>query len=248
MRGSLNAFARRLEAFGATFGDTVRSVEASVGSLLSKVNALGAKTDAVEEQLEDAGDQLDRTDAKVDSTEARVERAEKKLTGKLDLVTRLLFGQVGLMTLGFAVLFVLHCQHAPSVAPTTQPPASNVTVNVGVGQGAAETVAKERCAQDPTSCLSVLQSDASDSEQMGKKGPEEKWVPSEPLEGQKRGPCDARYGEDDFGGGCWQLTGIPPPCGRLYRRGDRCYRPISADIKKPVGGESRQVTPERQGQ
>lgn len=37
-------------------------------------------------------------------------------------------------------------------------------------------------------------------------------------------------------GNCWLNVGaVKPPCGRFaFRHGDKCYRPIAADPKKPV--------------
>ncbi len=48
--------------------------------------------------------------------------------------------------------------------------------------------------------------------------------------------CDASLGERLIGGGCWANMGdVKPPCGKLFRYGDACYRPVAADPTKPVG-------------
>jgi hypothetical protein len=74
--------------------------------------------------------------------------------------------------------------------------------------------------------------------EMGEK-PLDQSIPPGPLPGQKVPPCDAGLYEEALGGGCWTWVGAAkPPCGRLFRSGDRCYRPIAADPKKPVGGAS----------
>jgi hypothetical protein len=43
-------------------------------------------------------------------------------------------------------------------------------------------------------------------------------------------------GEVAINGNCWANQGdVKPPCGRLFRHGDKCYRPVAADPKKPIG-------------
>jgi len=49
-------------------------------------------------------------------------------------------------------------------------------------------------------------------------------------------PCDAEWGEVAIYGNCWVgVVDVKPPCGRLFRHGDICYRPAAADPKKPIG-------------
>jgi hypothetical protein len=71
---------------------------------------------------------------------------------------------------------------------------------------------------------------------LGKKN-EELWIPKDPFPGQKLAKdCDPRLGEQAINGGCWVgIVGVKPPCGILFRHGDICYRPVSADPQKPVG-------------
>ena len=66
---------------------------------------------------------------------------------------------------------------------------------------------------------------------------EENWISSSPLPNQKVGHCDAGLGEKAINGSCWAgpFMDIRPPCGRLFRSGDFCYRPVAADPQKPVG-------------
>jgi hypothetical protein len=65
--------------------------------------------------------------------------------------------------------------------------------------------------------------------------PLDQTVPNWTLPGQKVAPCDAAWGEEAINGNCWAWQGaVKPPCGRLFRYGDKCYRPIAADPKKPV--------------
>ncbi|HYV43709.1 MAG TPA: hypothetical protein VFA20_02565 [Myxococcaceae bacterium] len=60
-------------------------------------------------------------------------------------------------------------------------------------------------------------------------------IPKFTLPGQKVAPCDAGLAEVAINGNCWLRTDVKPPCGRLFRHEDSCYRPIAADPKKPIG-------------
>ncbi|HEY8209225.1 MAG TPA: hypothetical protein VIG99_17165 [Myxococcaceae bacterium] len=69
----------------------------------------------------------------------------------------------------------------------------------------------------------------------GEKVPAEQYVPRSTLPGCKVAPCDAEMGEVAIFGNCWAaMADVKPPCGRLFRYGDKCYRPIAADPKKPI--------------
>jgi hypothetical protein len=71
---------------------------------------------------------------------------------------------------------------------------------------------------------------------LGKKTEEEHWIPNEPASWQKLAKdCKASLAEEPIKGGCWVETKLRPPCGELFRHGDRCYRPVAADPTKPVG-------------
>jgi hypothetical protein len=60
-------------------------------------------------------------------------------------------------------------------------------------------------------------------------------IPVKTLPGQKVAPCDAGLGEVAINGNCWgAMADVKPPCGRLFRQGDKCYRPIAAEPKKPA--------------
>jgi len=70
----------------------------------------------------------------------------------------------------------------------------------------------------------------------GEKVPAEQQVPMSTLPGQKVAPCDAGMGEEAIYGNCWAaMANVKPPCGRLFRYGDKCYRPVAPDPKKPIG-------------
>ncbi|HLL52445.1 MAG TPA: hypothetical protein VK447_02805 [Myxococcaceae bacterium] len=71
---------------------------------------------------------------------------------------------------------------------------------------------------------------------LGKKT-EEYWIPDAPASWQKLAQdCDRSLGEEPINGGCWvRISIVNPPCGKLFRHGDACYRPVAADPTKPVG-------------
>jgi len=71
---------------------------------------------------------------------------------------------------------------------------------------------------------------------MGEKLPPEQSIPNGLLPGQKLAQdCDRALGERPINGGCWVgVTDVKPPCGKLFRQGDICYRPAAADPLKPV--------------
>jgi hypothetical protein len=61
-------------------------------------------------------------------------------------------------------------------------------------------------------------------------------IPKFTLPGQRVAPCDAGLGEVAINGNCWFASADKkPPCERLFRHGDKCYAPVAADPKKPVG-------------
>ena len=69
----------------------------------------------------------------------------------------------------------------------------------------------------------------------GPKRPAEQQVPKFTLPGQKVAPCDAELAQESIHGNCWAWMGVTPPCGHLFRHGDKCYAPVAADPKKPDG-------------
>ncbi|HLL54872.1 MAG TPA: helix-turn-helix transcriptional regulator [Myxococcaceae bacterium] len=235
------------------FGVLGSKVDAASDKTVAAVSAVGAKLDVASARTEgllhglaanvaDAGDKLDRTDAKIESVRTQAAQAEKKVTGKLDLLSRLLCANVGLGVVGVAALFILHCHRVPSAVH----PAQGGTANTGVAQGAAEAGAQEREADDPMRSFPGLARDASGD--LGKKTAGEKWIPPEPFPEQDRGPCHEAEGEETINGGCWFKSGnVKPPCGLLYRHRDSCYRPILKAPRQPLGEEPHQAVPERQG-
>jgi hypothetical protein len=66
------------------------------------------------------------------------------------------------------------------------------------------------------------------------RGPAEQQVPKFTLPGQKVAPCDEGLRQEAIYGNCWAPMYGTPPCGRLFRHGDKCYLPVAADPKKPA--------------
>ena len=60
-------------------------------------------------------------------------------------------------------------------------------------------------------------------------------IPKFTLPGQRAAPCDTGIGQVELNGNCWApIAHMKPPCGRLFRHEDACYRPIAAEPKKPA--------------
>jgi len=82
--------------------------------------------------------------------------------------------------------------------------------------------------------------------EMGEKTSAERYIPSQPLPGQKHSPCNSERREEAINGGCWGRLAGPPPCGRyLYRSENACFLPIAADPKQPVGEAPVSTKPEK---
>jgi hypothetical protein len=64
--------------------------------------------------------------------------------------------------------------------------------------------------------------------------PAEQEVPRKTLPGQKVAPCDEGLRQEAIYGNCWIPIVGAPPCGRLFRHGDKCYAPVAAEPKKPA--------------
>jgi hypothetical protein len=59
-------------------------------------------------------------------------------------------------------------------------------------------------------------------------------IPVKTLPGQKAAPCNEAVGERTINGNCWvYIFDVKPPCGILFRQGDKCYAPV-AEPKKPA--------------
>ncbi len=81
-------------------------------------------------------------------------------------------------------------------------------------------------------------SDPDGAHQLGESA--ERYIPEGPFPKQKVPPCDIGYGESAINGGCWAaMAHVKPPCGRLFRHGNECYRPIAANPNAPVSDDAR---------
>jgi hypothetical protein len=238
--GKLDRAEGTLGVLGSKLDTTSARMEGALGALAGKVETASARTEGqlhgLAAKVADTGDEVERTGAKVESTQAQVTQAEKKVTRKLDLTLRLLCANFGVGVIGLAAVLVLHCHRATNLL---QPAPPGGTASVGGGEAARGS--KDRCIDDPSPpCLRVVGAEASG--QLDKKAPDENWLPSEPLDGQRPPPCDEGLGQEAISGGCWYGSDkVKPPCGRLYRKGDRCFVPVAADPKQPVGDDPRQA-------
>jgi len=59
-------------------------------------------------------------------------------------------------------------------------------------------------------------------------------IPVKTLPGQMVAPCHTEIGQVEINGNCWFASAdVKPPCGLLFRHGDKCYAPV-AEPKKPA--------------
>ena len=60
-------------------------------------------------------------------------------------------------------------------------------------------------------------------------------IPKFTLPGQQAAPCNAEVGERTINGNCWVwIADVKPPCGILFRQGDKCYRAVAVGTVKPT--------------
>jgi hypothetical protein len=53
-------------------------------------------------------------------------------------------------------------------------------------------------------------------------------IPKFTLPGQRAAPCDTGSGSVEINGNCWFASAdVKPPCGYLFRHGDKCYAPVA---------------------
>jgi len=195
----------------------------------SWLDSNGAKLDTLSGKLESTGAKLDDMKATVTNTEAVTEL----INAKMDLSAHQrrrdklhLMGAVCGMGLFSGLLTCVG--RTPLTAPVQ-------TVTVNVGPGAAEVAGRTLPGGMAFSFEFRNFLGALLSPELGKKAPEEQFIPDKPLPGQKLPPCESRLKEDAISGGCWAKMAYPPPCELLFRYGDACYRPIAADPLKPMG-------------
>lgn len=211
-RGGETKIARYIARYlGRLTSPRLDAANAKVATTHAKVDGIDAKVDGVQSTLH-------QTQAKVDAFAARLDRNRRALW--------VVGGLVMLAIAPSSLASIL--RWTPSAALTSSAP--------GPGGGAVEEAARQRSrafAEDHH--LGAL---ASGSAELGEKAPPERWIPKQPLPYQKLVPnCDAGIGEESINGGCWVgVHNMKPPCGRLFREGDICYRPVAVDPQRPVGG------------
>jgi len=210
-----------------------------LSGLMAKLESLRVgiegNVDALVSKVEEGSDSVGR---KVETTAARSERKLTEVEGKLDRANaqlkRLVWavGGIGVAVVMAVLALVFSLRTSASAVPASPPvaaappvaPVRDVFVNVAPG---IVVDAAGVHIDSPPSLLGPL------SGQMGEKSPE-RWIPKEPLPGQKKAPCETRLQEETLNGGCWMQGPKAPPCDLLYRSGDHCYRPIAADPNKSV--------------
>lgn len=177
--------------------------------------------------------QFDVLAAKLDKVDAKLDTAEAKRDADTQAILRAVRttgGLNGMLVLfAFVLLAGAFSDHgrdsfrAPEASNAPEP-SPRVIIVTNVAQGGAPL------AFDLQSFLAAIETG-----ELGKKEPEEFLLPAGPLPGQKLPPCEARLREEAINGGCWTEIAGHPPCGLLFRGGDKCYRPIAADPTKPIG-------------
>ncbi|HLL52467.1 MAG TPA: hypothetical protein VK447_02915 [Myxococcaceae bacterium] len=185
----------------------------------TKLDSHGGKLDALSSKIDTTNAKLDSTGGKLDALQAVLadmraeQRSARHLSGTVVGVVLL----VGLLLAG-RQWFQAETSRAETTNATQLPQVANV---LNGAMSAAEAALR--------AALAALD--------MGKKADKEFWIPKEPFPWQKpENDCDRSLGEEPINGGCWvYIYAVKPPCGKLFRHEDRCYRPVSADPTKPVG-------------
>jgi hypothetical protein len=167
------------------------------------------------------GKRLDAHGGKLDKLLSEVEAIRLALKGFLHVTATVLL----LGGLGFAGHHLRAGMTSGETASATRVPPASDAVNGATG-------ASEVYAAGVRAVLGALLD-------LGKKEVKEKefWIPKDPFPFQKlEKDCNPDLGESPINGGCWvQVANMAPPCKLLFRHGNACFRPVSADPNKPVG-------------
>ena len=232
----LSSVGGKLDALSSSLRGKLEALALTVGNRLdgaeTKVETVNKKLDVVNASLEDQDAKLDIIDHKLNKTNDRLDKGTRQLLVAIWGMGVLVAG--ALFTLA-VVLASARSRDVPAPAPATvsapaAPPVTKVVVNVSSGlvEDAVRAARQAAFNAMPPSFEPV-------AEDMGEKKVPENWIPQEPFPFQKRAPCDATLYEVEINDGCWVgVLGAKPPCGRLYRYENACYRPIAADPKKPI--------------
>jgi len=227
---------RTLDALASAIIGKLDALASSLVSLLTMLAGVRRTLDAVNGKLDHLLSTLGLVAATVNHVDAKEDLAEYARGRESRRVIRAVrrvgasvrrVGRVALVGFVAVVLVLLVSgrgwwthHEEPAAASVTQPPAPVVVVVNGA-----------------TGTLVDLRAYLGAVAQFGKKV-EENWIPKQPLPFQKDKDCDRSLGEVAINGGCWAAIDpriSPPPCGKLFRHGDTCYRPVAADPTKPVG-------------
>jgi len=186
-------------------GELVAALEAKASARDGKlVEVLEEKAGARESTL------IDTLEERAGAREGRLLRAVAKL-GQLTWRHLAIAAGVG----GVVVAASVAASLAPLLARATPPPVQNIFV-VGREGG------------DPA-LWAEAESYLAMSMWGEKKRPLDQEVPKQTLPRQKVAPCDEGLGQEAIYGNCWAWQGaVKPPCGRLFRHGDKCYAPVGA--------------------
>jgi hypothetical protein len=146
------------------------------------------------------------------------QRAFRLLRGLADRFGRAFWTRIAITAASGALVAVLV---APLLAGATHQPGPLMLILPGAGPDGSTV------SFDPRSLLDMPAA-------WGEK-PLDQPIPVKTLPGQKAAPCNEEVGERTINGNCWvYIFDVKPPCGILFRQGDRCYRPVEADSKQPA--------------
>lgn len=216
-----------LALHGATRGEDVGQLvkemrECLPGEIALKViEALEKKAGARDRKLIDALDEKAsaREGRLIDALEEKAGARESRLLQAVAKLGQLTWGHVAVAAAGTGAL-VVAVALAPLLARAVMPPVQHIFIVARAGGGPALWAEAES--------YLVLS-------RWGETRPLDQEVPKQTLPHQKVAPCDAGLGEVSIYGNCWgAMADVKPPCGRIFRYGDKCYRPVAADPAKQL--------------
>ncbi|HLL53540.1 MAG TPA: hypothetical protein VK447_08345 [Myxococcaceae bacterium] len=225
-RGAFSLLTGKLDAVASDVLGSLLATDAKLDAASGKLDSAHAKLDSHSGKLQALSNKLDTADAKLDSNGRKLDALLTEVAGIRAVlngglhVTGTVLGivlLVGLMSAGHQIGSDM--KRSETASATQLPPVSDTA----------------KGATGATGIEAYLRAVLGSLLDMGKKT-EENWIPKNPYPGQKLAKdCDGRLAETPINGGCWVGTDKAPPCELLFRHGDKCYRPASADPTKPVG-------------
>ena len=211
VRGKLDAFTLEVRAMLDSTSAKLDGVSGELDRVATKVTALTAAVATMAATVNDV-------DAKGDLDAYRREHDTRK-------ILRSLWGMGGLVSL--VIIVAVRCQPGPTFLPPS-------SVNVAIGTGAVEEVAKRQGADAIWPFQTLL------AGEMGK--PKGRPVPHQPLPGQDVAPC--KGSARTLHGSCWFLSGDVAPCPPdQFEEGGKCYAPIYAVPKDSPSGPTSPLSP-----